>query len=72
MEMLRLALLLTTIRRRLGLSPDFEEGTKRQKRDDVLFSTLPASAEDLSMGHVLFLVLMAMRHSLVHLPDALL
>jgi hypothetical protein len=68
--MLRLALLVTIIRCLLGLRPNREEGTKRQKRGDVLIRVLPASADDLPMGHVLSLVLTAMRRSLVHLPDA--
>jgi hypothetical protein len=68
MEMLSLAQLMA-IRCRLGLTPHSEEGTKRQKCGDVLFSTLPTSAEDLPMGHVLSLVLTAVHRSLPHLPD---
>jgi hypothetical protein len=72
MEMLTLSRLMTTIRSRLGLSPDVEAGTKRQKRGDVVFRAWPVSAEDLPMGHIMSLVLTAMRRSLVHLPDSLL
>jgi hypothetical protein len=72
MEMLRLALLMITIRCRRGLTPGFEEGTKRQKRGDALFTALPASAEDLPMGHIMCIVATAIRRSLVHLPDAFL
>jgi hypothetical protein len=41
MNMLRLTPAITAICTRLGLSPDLEEGTKRQKHGDVLFEPLP-------------------------------
>ena len=67
-EMLRLALLMTTIRTRLGLSPDLEEGTRRQKHGDVLFMPLPGEFEGVPMGHTLSLVLTAMVRSRVAFP----
>ena len=69
MEMLRLALLMTTIRTRLGLSPDIEEGTKRQKHGDVLFQPLPTGYEALPMGRIRSIVLTAMIRSRVEFPS---
>ena len=63
---------MTTVRTRLGLSPDLEEGTKRQKHGDVLFLRLPACCEDLPMSRVLSLVLTAMVRSRVQFPDTFL
>jgi hypothetical protein len=56
----------------MGLRPDCEEGTRHQKRGDVLFRAFPARGEDLPMGHVLSLVLTSMRHSLVPMPGPVL
>jgi hypothetical protein len=39
MDLLGLSLLMTAIRTGLGVSPDIEEGTKRQEQGDVLFSS---------------------------------
>jgi hypothetical protein len=62
--------LMTTIRTRLGLSPDIEEGTKRQKHGDVLFHPLPEDVNGMPLGHVLSLVLTAMVRSRIEFPTA--
>ena len=72
MEMLRIALMMSTIRSRLGLSPDLEEGTKRQKHGDVLFQPLPPGGAEIPMSEMLSIVLTAMVRSSVPLPDAFL
>jgi hypothetical protein len=70
MDMLRTALMMTTLRTGLGLSPDLEEGTKRQKHGDVLIKPLPPDDDGLPMGRVLSLVLTAMVRSRVVFPEA--
>jgi hypothetical protein len=54
----------------MGTVPDCEEGKRHQKRGDVLFRAFPANAEDLPMGHILSLVLTAMLHSFLPMPDS--
>jgi hypothetical protein len=70
MDMLRMALMMTTLRTGLGLSPDLEEGTKRQKHGDVLIQPLPSDDDGLPMGRVLSLVLTAMVRSRIVFPEA--
>jgi hypothetical protein len=45
MNVFRQTLAITTMRTRLGLNPDLEEGTKGQKHGDVLFEPLPRGYE---------------------------
>jgi hypothetical protein len=45
-------LLMTTIRTRLGLNPDIEEGTRRQKQGDVRSHPLPESDKGMPLEHV--------------------
>jgi hypothetical protein len=51
----RLTLEITAIRTRLGLTPDLEEGTKRQKHGEVLFEPLPRGYEWIPMCRFLSL-----------------
>jgi hypothetical protein len=73
MSMFRLTLAITAIRTRLGLGPDLEEGTKRQKHGDVLFEPLPRAIrgyEGIPMCRVRSLALTAMVRSDVYFPAA--
>jgi hypothetical protein len=49
MNMLGLTLAITAIRTRLGLGPDLEDGSKRQKHGDVLFEPLPRGHEGIPL-----------------------
>jgi hypothetical protein len=58
--------------RNMGVSPDCEEGKRHRKRGDALFRAFPAMAEDLPVGHILSLVLIAMLRGLVPRPASFL
>jgi hypothetical protein len=70
MNMFRLTLTISAIRKRLGFSPDLGEGSKRQKHGDVLYEPTPRGYDGIPVHRVLSLALTAMIPSGVFFPAA--